>query len=52
MALGESADRGQELMADTPMERSIFPFTHFNAMQSAIFQAAYNSDQNLVVSGE
>jgi hypothetical protein len=40
------------MVADTVEERNVFSFRHFNAMQSAIFQAAYNGAENLVVTGE
>lgn len=30
----------------------LFQFEYFNKMQSAVFAAAYESDDNLVVSGE
>ncbi|CAK9782452.1 unnamed protein product [Cutaneotrichosporon oleaginosum] len=38
------------LTADTPEERALFPFKEFNDMQSAVFQTAYRSDENIVVS--
>lgn len=36
--------------AETAADRQIFSFDHFNEMQSAIFQSAYDSEENLVVS--
>lgn len=38
-------------MPDSPEETQLFSFQHFNKMQSAVFEAAYRSDENLVVSG-
>lgn len=41
-----------QLNTDSQDETQLFAFQHFNKMQSAIFAAAYRSDENLVVSGE
>lgn len=41
-----------QLITDTHDETQLFSFQHFNKMQSAVFVAAYRSDENLVVSGK
>lgn len=49
--LGTSVIMLLTLIADTHEETRLFFFQHFNKMQSAVFEAAYRSDENLVVSG-
>lgn len=61
-ALGRPRTKGSLTAADSTKEQSLFSFEYFNAMQSAIFYAAYvpaggpdtyldAKPENLVVSG-
>lgn len=34
-----------------PHYRNVFPFDHFNKIQSAVFQTVYKSDNNVCISG-